>query len=367
VLLENRRFKPTDVGRAVSKFLSGRFTQYVDYDFTAKLEDELDAVSRGEEEWTPLLERFWKDFKKAVDEEHEAPRGGEDTARELGPDPKSGKPVTARIGRYGPMVQIGTVEDEEKPTFASLRPGQSIFTISMDEALKLFTLPRELGELDGKKLTVAIGRFGPFVKRGETYASLDKTDDPYEITPERAAELIRAREELIANRLIKAFDDSAVQVLNGKYGPYITDGDKNGKIPKDRDPKTLTLEECEAILAAAPPRPQRGRFGKKQAPAKKAAAPKKAAKKAVDGDAAPAAKKAPAKKAAKKTAARKSAAKKPAAKTTPAKTAAAKPIPTKKPMTKTTKKKSAPPVEVTPPPPPKPPFVPKRGLVKAPR
>jgi DNA topoisomerase-1 len=316
VLLENRRFKPTDVGRAVSKFLSGRFTQYVDYDFTAKLEDELDAVSRGEEEWTPLLSRFWKDFKKAVDEEHEAPRGGEDTARELGPDPKSGKPVTARIGRYGPMVQIGTVEDEEKPTFASLRPGQSIFTITMDDALKLFTLPRKLGLMDGKEMTVAIGRFGPFVKRGETFASLDKTDDPYEITAERAAELIRAREELIANRLIKTFDDSAIQVLNGKYGPYITDGEKNGKIPKDRDPKTLTLAECEAILAAAPARPARGRFGAKAA-TKKVAATKKAAARKADGEAKPK----PAKKAATKKSPTKKAVKKVATKKTPAKKA----------------------------------------------
>jgi DNA topoisomerase-1 len=359
VTLENRRFKPTDVGRAVAKFLAGRFTQYVDYEFTARLEDELDAVSRGEEEWTPLLARFWKQFKEVLDNEHEQPRGGEDTARELGPDPVSGKPVTARIGRYGPMVQIGTVEDEEKPTFASLRPGQSIYTLTLDEALKLFTLPRTLGELDGKTLTVAIGRFGPFVKRGDTYASLDKTDDPYEIDHARGAELIRAREELIANRLIRAFEGTDVQVLNGKYGPYITDGEKNGKIPKDRDPKSLTLEECQAILAAAPPRPQRGRFGKKAAPAKKSAAKKAAA----DGDAAPA------KKAAKK--ATKKATKK-AAKKSPAKKTAAKPIPTKatklttKKAAKKSTKKAAPIVEVAPPPAPKPPFVPKRGLVKTP-
>ncbi|MEO8161448.1 MAG: DNA topoisomerase, partial [Arenimonas sp.] len=310
VTLDNRRFKPTDVGRAVAKFLSGRFTRYVDYDFTAKLEDELDAVSRGEEEWTPLLARFWKDFKEALDVETENPRGGEDTSRELGPHPVSGKPVTARIGRYGPMVQVGTVEDEEKPSFASLRPGQSIFSITMDEALKLFTLPRKLGQLDEKDLTVAIGRFGPFVKRGETYASLDKTDDPYEIDFDRGAELIRAREELIANRLIRAFEGTAVQVLNGKYGPYITDGEKNGKIPKDRDPKSLGLDECLAILAAAPARPQRGRFGKKSV-AKKAPA-KKVAKSA---NGAAAAKKAPAKKAArKKSATKKAPAKKAAAK-----------------------------------------------------
>jgi len=294
VSLDNRRFKPSDVGRAVAKFLAGRFAQYVDYDFTARLEDELDAVSRGEEDWTPLLERFWGPFKKMVDEESARDRG-EETARVLGPDPASGKPVVARIGRYGPMVQIGTVDDEEKPTFASLRPGQSIFTITLEEAQKLFTLPRQLGPMDGKELTVAIGRFGPFVKRGDTYASLDKTDDPYEIDYERGAALIRAREELLANRLIKTFGDSAIQVLNGKYGPYITDGDKNGKIPKDRDPKTLSLEECEAILLAAPPRPTRGRFGraaKKAAPAAKKTTAKKTA--AADGAA-------PAKKVARKT------------------------------------------------------------------
>ena len=287
VQLDNKRFRPSDVGRAVAKFLTGRFTQYVDYEFTARLEDELDAVSRGEEDWKPLLERFWKPFKQMVDSESNEPRGGEDTARELGVDPASGKPVIARIGRYGPMVQIGTVDDEDKPTFASLRPGQSIYSIKLDEALKLFTLPRKLGLLDGKELTVAIGRFGPFAKRGETYASLGKEDDPYTIGFDAAAALIHAREELLANRLIKQFDDSKVQVLNGKYGAYITDGEKNGKIPKDRDPKSLTLAECEAILAAAPFRPQRGRFGRKAA-AKKA--PAKAAAKmaaAADGAAAP--------------------------------------------------------------------------------
>ena len=315
VQLDNKRFRPSDVGRAVAKFLTGRFTQYVDYEFTARLEDELDAVSRGEEDWKPLLERFWKPFKQMVDTESNEPRGGEDTARELGVDPASGKPVIARIGRYGPMVQIGTVDDEEKPTFASLRPGQSIYSITLDEALKLFTLPRKLGLLDGKELSVAIGRFGPFAKRGETYASLGKEDDPYTIGFDAAAALIHAREELLANRLIKQFEGSKVQVLNGKYGAYITDGEKNGKIPKDREPKTLTLEECEAILAAAPFRPQRGRFGRKvaakkaatRAPAKKAAAdggeaPKKVAKKAAKKAVRKAAKRAPAKKAVKKAA-----------------------------------------------------------------
>jgi len=315
VQLDNKRFKPSDVGRAVSNFLTSHFMQYVDYDFTAKLEDELDAVARGEEDWIPLLERFWKPFKATVDDKSESVDRTEATgARLLGTDAATGKPINARLGRYGPFVQIGTAEDEDKPKFASLRPGQSMHTITLEEALKLFTLPRKLGELDGKDLTVAIGRFGPFAKRGDTYASLGKEDDPYVITYERAAELIRAREELIANRLIKVFPGTEIQVLNGKYGAYITDGEKNGKIPKDRDPKSLTQEECEAILLAAPVRPQRGRFGKK-APAKKAPA-RKAAKKVVEGEGKPAVKKAAVKKAAKK--------KKPAKKKATTKKAAAK-------------------------------------------
>jgi DNA topoisomerase-1 len=346
VQLDNKRFRPSDVGRAVSNFLTSHFMQYVDYDFTARLEDELDAVSRGEEEWIPLLEKFWKPFKATVDDKSESVDRTEATgARLLGNDPKTGKPINARLGRYGPFVQIGTAEDEEKPTFASLRPGQSMHTISLEEALKLFTLPRKLGQLDDKDLSVAIGRFGPFAKRGDTYASLGKEDDPYTITFERAAELIRAREELIANRLIKVFPGTEIQVLNGKYGAYITDGEKNGKIPKDRDPKSLTQEECEAILLAAPVRPQRGRFGKK---AVKKAPARKAAKKVAAGDGAAVAK-AATKKATKKVAkkagkkAAKKAPKKVAATSapTPAPTAAAKkPAPSmaasNKPPAKTT-------------------------------
>jgi DNA topoisomerase-1 len=324
VELDSRRFRPSDVGRAVSKFLSGHFTQYVDYDFTAKLEDELDAVSRGEEDWVPLMERFWGPFKQLVEDKKESVDRNEATgARELGTDPKSGKPVSVRLGRYGPYAQIGTADDDEKPTFASLRGGQSMHTIELEDALKLFGLPRKLG-LDGDvEVTVGVGRFGPFAKRGDTYASLGKEQDPYTISFEDALAMIRAREEVIANRLIKSFEGSPVQVLNGRYGPYISDGEKNGKIPKDREPASLTLAECEKILAeTGKPMRKGGRFGKKsaarKAPAKKAAvrktaaekpapAKKAAAKKAKPAprktakkSAAPAAGKRPAKKAAKK-------------------------------------------------------------------
>ncbi|WP_269789887.1 DNA topoisomerase I [Stenotrophomonas sp. Iso1] len=308
--MEGRSFKPTDVGRAVSKFLSSHFTQYVDYDFTAKLEDELDAVSRGEEDWIPLMERFWGPFKELVDNKSESlDRNDAGSARVLGPDPVSGKDVTARIGRFGPMVQIGTVEDEDKPKFASLQPGQSIFSISLDDALKLFDMPRKLGaDANGEEVTVGIGRFGPFAKRGSTYASLTKEDDPYKIDLARAVFLIEEKEEIARNRIIKEFEGSDIQVLNGRFGPYISDGKLNGKIPKDREPASLTLAEVQQLMADTG-KPVRKGFGKKTAAkktaVKKEAAPKKAA-----------AKKAPAKKAAtKKTATKKAAAKKATKKT----------------------------------------------------
>jgi len=308
VYLDNRRFRPTDVGRAVAKFLAGHFTQYVDYDFTAKLEDELDAVSRGEEDWLPLMDRFWKPFKALVDEKAQSVDRSEATgARQLGVDPASGKPVSVRLGRFGPFAQIGSVDAEEKPKFASLRPGQSMHTITLDEALELFKLPRTLGEDQGETVSVGVGRFGPFVKRGNTYASLKKEDDPYTIDFATAVERIREKELAIAQRIIKEFPGSPIQVLRGRFGPYISDGEKNGKIPKDREPETLTLAECEAILAAAPAKPARGRFAAKKAAAKKAPAAKKAAAKAGSEDK-PAAKKAASKRApAKKAAAKKTA------------------------------------------------------------
>ncbi len=313
--MEGRSFKPTDVGRAVSKFLSSHFTQYVDYDFTAKLEDELDAVSRGEEEWVPLMERFWGPFKDLVTDKSESlDRTDAGSARVLGPDPVSGKEVTARIGRFGPMVQIGTVDDEEKPKFASLQPGQSIYSISLDEALKLFDMPRKLGaDANGEEVTVGIGRFGPFAKRGSTYASLTKEDDPYKIDLARAIFLVEQKEEIARNRIIKEFEGSDIQVLNGRFGPYISDGKMNGKIPKDREPASLSLAEVEQLMAETG-KPVRKGFGAKKAAkktaVKKEGAPKKAA-----------AKKAPAKKAATKKAATKKTAAKKATKKTVAKKA----------------------------------------------
>ena len=334
VYLDNRRFRPSDVGRAVANFLSSHFMQYVDYDFTAKLEDELDSVAAGEAAWVPLLERFWKPFKATIDEKSESVDRSEATgSRVLGVDPKSGKPVSVRLGRYGPFAQIGTAEDEDKPKFASLRPGTSMHTISLEDALPLFNLPRSLGQHEGKDVTVAVGRFGPFVKLGDTYASLGKTDDPYTISFEDSVELVRAKIEMIANRTIKVFPGTEIQVLNGRYGPYISDGEKNGKIPKDRDPASLTQAECEELLLVGKPVRKGGRFGKKVA-AKKAT--RKATKKVVEAVAsAPA--KAPARKAVKK-AAKKVAKKAGKATAKKAGTAAAKKAPAKKAVKRAVKK-----------------------------
>jgi len=307
VELDSRRFRPTDVGRAVSNFLSGHFTQYVDYDFTAKLEDDLDAVSRGEEKWIPLMERFWAPFKKLVtDKQDSLDKTDAGSVRVLGADPKTGKPVSARIGKFGPLVQIGTVEDEDKPQFASLKPGQSIYSISLEDALALFGLPRKLGVHKDEEVSVGMGRFGAFAKRGATYASLAKEDDPYTVDFDRAVFLIEQKEEIARNRIIKSFDGSDIQVLNGRFGPYISDGKLNGRIPKDREPASLTLEEVTQMMADTG-KPMRKGFGKK-AVAKKVSAVKAPAKKTAAKKAAP--KKAATKKAAAKTSAAKKAASK---------------------------------------------------------
>ncbi|MDR7099933.1 DNA topoisomerase-1 [Lysobacter niabensis] len=304
--MEGRSFRPSDVGRAVSNFLSSHFTQYVDYDFTAKLEDELDAVSRGEEEWIPLMEKFWGPFKELVTEKTESVDRSEATgARELGTDPKSGKPVSVRLGRYGPYAQIGDKDTDEKLEFASLRPGQSMHTIELTDALELFKLPRKLGESGGHEVSVGVGRFGPFAKRGSVYASLKKEDDPYTIDLARAVFLIEEKEEIARNRIIKEFEGSDIQVLNGRFGPYLSDGKLNGRIPKDREPASLTLAEAQELMETTG-KPMRGRFGKKAAAkkepaAKKAAATKTPAKKAAAKKAAKKATKKAAKKAVKKT------------------------------------------------------------------
>ena len=275
--LINKRFIPTDLGKIVNRFLTGNFERYVDFNFTAGMEDELDNISRGEDDWVQVLDRFWAGLKKQIDDvEANVTRSDVAMAREIGIDPASGRPVSVRYGKYGAFAQIGTRDDEEKPKFASLRPGQRMDDVTLADALELFKLPRTVGDWeDGHAIRIAVGRFGPYAQYGtKKYVSLKKEDDPYTITLERALQLIREKREVDANRIIREFPEAGIQVLNGRYGPYITDGKKNGKIPKDRDPKSLTLEECQALIAAAPER--KGRWGKKTAPAKGAVAKTKA-------------------------------------------------------------------------------------------
>jgi DNA topoisomerase-1 len=286
VEMDGKRFLPTDIGRIVNGFLTDHFTQYVDYDFTARLEDDLDAVSLGEKDWVPLLDNFWGPFRKLCEEkETSVTREQVAQARELGTDPKTGKPVTVRMGRFGPFVQIGTKDDEEKPKFAGLRPGQKMNEITFEQAMELFKLPRQLGETpDGEPVSASVGRFGPYVRYGDKYVSIRGDDDPYTIELPRALELIEQKKIEDANRIIREFEEEGIQVLNGRYGPYITNKKKNARVPKDREPKSLTLEECQELLAAAP---ERGRRTKKKTSKKtpadeaprKAAAKKKAAKK----------------------------------------------------------------------------------------
>jgi DNA topoisomerase-1 len=275
--MDNRRFIPTDIGKIVGGFLSKHFHKYVEYGFTAALEDELDAVSRGEENWTEPLKKFWKPFITQVEHiEKNVSREEVAQARELGKDPISGKPVTVRMGRFGPFVQIGTKDDEEKPKFAGLRPGQKMDLIKLPEALELFKLPITLGTTaEGEPVQANIGRFGPYIKFGAKYVSLKPPDDPYTVTLERALECIRLKKEADANRIIQDFGVDNIQVLNGRYGPYITDGKRNARMPKDTDPKAITLEVCRELLVNAPLRGT-GRFGRKKAPNSKTAPSKNA-------------------------------------------------------------------------------------------
>jgi len=260
---DGKRFIPTDIGRIVNGFLTEHFTQYVDYDFTARLEDDLDAISLGEKDLVPLLESFWKPFSDLVnDKEQSVTREQVAQARDLGTDPKTGKPMTVRMGRYGPFVQIGTKDDEEKPKFAGLRPGQKMNEITSEEALELFKLPRKLGQTpDGLPVSASVGRFGPYIRYGDKFVSIRGDEDPYTIQLPRALELIEEKKIADANRIIRDFEDQGIQILHGRYGPYITDKSKNARVPKDREPGTLTLEECKELLAAAP---ARGRRGKKK-------------------------------------------------------------------------------------------------------
>ena len=260
---------PTDIGAVVNDFLVEYFPNIVDYRFTAQAEEELDSIAEGKADWVESTGQFYSTFHPHV--EQVAKTAERSTGeRILGTDPKSGRPVSVRIGRYGPMVQIGRAEDEEKPLFASLPKGMSMGDVTLEQAMELFRLPRKLGEREGKEVSASAGRFGPYVKWGSLFVSLRPAgEDPLSITLERANELIDKKISDDASKVIREFpgSDPAVSVLNGRYGPYVKVGKDNVKIPKGTDPVSLSLEDCLALRekqAAQPKKASGRRFAKKK-------------------------------------------------------------------------------------------------------
>jgi DNA topoisomerase-1 len=264
---ERGKLFPTDIGAVVNDFLVQYFQGIVDYNFTAGVEKQFDEIAQGLEEWTDMIRKFYNPFHKEVQNTIETAdkATGE---RDLGVHPENGKKISVRIGRYGPFVQIGDSENEEKPLYASLRAGQSIETISLHEALELFKLPKKVGVFEDKEMTVAIGKFGPYVRHNSAFYSLPKEIDPLDLTEERAIELIIDKRKRDAERLIKTFDENPdVKILNGRWGPYIEFGKQNVKIPKGKEPLELTYEECKALAdaeAKAPKKAGAKRFAKKK-------------------------------------------------------------------------------------------------------
>lgn len=281
---DNKRIKPLDIAFLVNDLLFTHFSNIVDYSFTAQMEENLDAIAEGEKDWKPIIATFYTPFhENIVSKTEELAKNDVIGMRELGIDPESQKPIFVRVGRFGPFVQKGRQEDEEKPTFAPLKKTQSMETVTLEDALELFKMPRDLGEtLDGEKMIAQIGRFGPYVKVGAKYYSL-KEDDPYTITHERALEVIQEAAEKLAASLIKSFPGSDIVVKIGRYGPYITDGKKNAKIPKGVEPSSLDFETCAALIEAAPEKTRGGfrRGGKKFAKAESESDTPKEKKKAV--------------------------------------------------------------------------------------
>ena len=250
---EKNRLSPTDIGMVVNDYLEAQFGPIVDYNFTARVEKEFDRIAEGDITWKEMIAAFYGPFHKMVDAAIEKQTDKKGQARILGTDPKTGHTVKARIGRYGPMVEIEGAEGE-KSRFASLKKGQLIESITLDEALELFALPRTLGELDGEELTVGIGRYGAYVRYGKSFASLAKGDDPYTLTYDRAVEIVRAHQAAAAaaNTPLRSFpEDPDMLVKNGRYGAYIAYKGKNYRLPKGAKPETLTLDDCLKIVASS--------------------------------------------------------------------------------------------------------------------
>jgi DNA topoisomerase-1 len=308
---EKAKLFPTDTAMVVNDFLVAHFPVIVDYQFTAKVEDEFDQIANGHENWTAMLTGFYDKFHATIEAGQDIDRSTVGGTRELGVHPETGERISARLGKYGPYVALGDTEGETKPAYANLRKGQFIESITLEDALELFKLPRIVGQFEDKDMTANLGRFGPYVRHDSKFYSLTKEQDPHTITAEEAVALIENKRKTDAERLIKSFPENPdIQVLNGRFGPYIVAGKKNVKIPKGEEPTELTLERCIELADATPDKPKGGRFGKKAAPAKEEKDSDAPAKKAATTKK-PAAKKTTA---AKKPATKKAAAKKPTAK-----------------------------------------------------
>lgn len=245
--VEKGKLSPTDIGMVVNDFLVDNFPNIMDYNFTAKVEEGFDLIAEGNEVWTENIDRFYKRFHPNVETAINS-TGKKAGERELGTDPATGEPVFVKIGRFGPLAQIGAADEEHKPRFASLRVGQSIETITLEEALDLFKLPIDLGEWEGEKLSIGVGRFGPYVRHGKGYVSIPKGEDPLGVSRERAIEIVEEKRTADKNREIRRFEAEDITVLNGRFGPYIAHAGANYKIPKGTDATALTLEECKKIV-----------------------------------------------------------------------------------------------------------------------
>ena len=246
---EKSKLMPTDTGIVVNDFLIEYFPDILDYNFTASVEKQFDEIAEGDKQWTAILKTFYKKFHPSVENTLAAKTAHKAGERILGTDPVSGKQVSVKIGRFGPVAQIGTAEDEEKPRFAQVKKEMSIETITLEEALELFKLPRTLGEYEGKNVVVGAGRFGPYIQNNGLYASLPKTMDPMTVTLEEAIELLQKKQEAEAQKHIKKFEEEPeLEILNGRYGPYIAYKGSNYKIPKDIIPQDLNLQACLEIV-----------------------------------------------------------------------------------------------------------------------
>ncbi len=261
---EKSKLFPTDIGIVVTDFLTEYFPDILNYNFTADVEKEFDHIADGKINWTKSIDKFYKKFHPIVEDtlKNSERQVGE---RILGTDPASGRQLSVKIGKFGPLAQIGTSEEEEKPVFASLRKDQSIESITLEEALELFKLPRQVGEYEGKVMTVAIGRFGPYIRHDNAFYSLPKTDDPMSVTTERAIEIMEEKRNAEKNRTISVLGENGeIQVLNGRYGAYFTFNKINYKIPKDTEASSLTFEKCQELIAAQPDAGEKKKgFGRK--------------------------------------------------------------------------------------------------------